>query len=282
MKRIMIIVMIGVLVIGDCYSQEACGGIFREEHSTWTFAGRELIAQVSVPCGTGPFPVVMAIHGGGFTGGSRKLYDSSMHQHFIDLDYAFISVEYRLVRDGGQHPEAIRDCLHNLHWIKDHALDFYIDPERIAVIGSSAGAYLAMMVGLTCNDLKYQPDYVPYQQKTTSVSAVISSAAMYDWNSITRGEAYTGEYRKDMKTSPVFLAPGSTTNAFLLLGGEKDVDWSPPDPARTMQRRLRDSGADCELYLRKSTNHPSLYKMDQPYVKWAFEKIDPFLEKYLR
>ena len=282
MKRFLFLLLTGIWIHTVVYSQEECRRVFREEHTTWSFPGRDLKAVVSIPPGSGPFPVVMAIHGGGFTGGNRNRFDSSMHQHFLDMEIAFISVEYRLIQNGGKHPEAVRDCLHNIYWIKDHALDFHIDPERFAVMGSSAGAYLAMIVGLTCSDTLYQPDYGPYQGKTTTVSSVISNAAMYDWKAIERGEAYIGKFRDDLKASAVYLAPLTTTKAFLLLGGEDYADWSPAASARMMDRRLNAVGAHSELYLREKTDHTGLYKMEQGYVKWAFKKIDPFLEKYLR
>ena len=205
-----------------------------------------------------------------------------MHQHFIDLEIAFISVEYRLIRDGGKHPVAIRDCMHNLHWVKDNAIKFKIDPSRVAILGSSAGAYLSMMVGLTCHDTIYQPDYGPYSSKTTEVNAVISNAAMYDWNSITNGDAYIKGHREDMYASPVYLAPFNKTPAYLLIGGDNDLDWSPAKSAASMQRRLTNSGVHSELYLRDNTKHPSLYHMEDSYVEWAFKKIDPFLENFLR
>ena len=282
MTRYLFIMLIGTLVYAKAYSQEECKQLFMEEHTTWTFPGRELKALISVPPGPGPFPIVMAIHGGAFNGGNCHRFDPGMHRHFLDKEIAFISVEYRLLKDGGKHPVAIRDCLHNIYWIKDHALDFHIDPERLTVMGSSAGAYLAMMVGLTCNDTLYQPDYGPYQNRTTSVQAVISHAAMYDWKAIEKGEAYIGKYRDDMSASPVYLSAGTTTKAFLLLGGEDDVDWSPAESARTMQRRLKRAGSHSELHLRKETDHVGLYKMENEFVRWAFEKIDPFLDKYER
>ncbi|MFC2098522.1 alpha/beta hydrolase [Bacteroidota bacterium] len=282
MKKHTIILFMGLLTCSIGYSQEECRRVFREEHTTWSFPGRELKALVSIPPGDGPFPVVMAIHGGGFNQGNRSWFDSIMHQHFIDLEIAFICVEYRLVKDGGKHPEAIRDCMHNLHWIKDNALDLKIDPSRIAVMGSSAGSYLAMMVGLTCHDTLYQADYGPYQGKSSSVNAIISSAAMYDWSAIKNGDLYIKGFREDMKASPVYLAPFNKTRAYLLLGGDNDLEWSPSKSAATMQRRLTNAGVHSELYLMEETDHPALYKMEDKYVKWAFEKIDPFLEKYLR
>jgi acetyl esterase/lipase len=282
MRKIAFIVLLSLLIFSSGKSQEECRRIFQEDHSTWSFPGKELKALVSIPAGEGPFPVVMAIHGGGFTEGNRNRFDSSMHQHFIDLEIAFISVEYRLVKDGGIHPEAIRDCMHNLHWIKDHALDLKIDPSRIAVMGSSAGSYLAMMVGLTCHDTLYQADYGPYQGKTSSVNAVISSAAMYEWTAIKNGKPYIKDFRDDMKSSPVYMAPFNKTKAYLLLGGDNDMDWSPPKSAATMQRRLSSSGVHSELHLKEGTEHSSLSRMDSSYVIWAFERIDPFLEKYLR
>ena len=271
-KKILVLLVLLVTTI-SVNAQAVCRRIFREEHTTWTFPGRELKALVSIPAGEGPFPVIMAIHGGGFTGGSSGRFDSSMHQHFLDLEIAFVSVEYRLVIDGGAHPTAIRDCLHNLYWLKDHAIDLKINPERVAVLGSSAGAYLAMMVGLTCNLPDYQPDFGPYQGKKTIIQAVISNAAMYDWMSIKQGDPYIKGFRDDKRASPVNLAAGTKTKAFLLIGGEEDINWSPSKPAAEIHQNLKNAGVHSELYLRVETAHEGLYEMDREYVEWAIETI---------
>ncbi len=246
---------------------------------TYVHPEETLMARIEVPVGTGPFPVVMAIHGGGFVIGDRTAYQQSFFDHYTDLGYAVIATEYRLISEAGKHPGPIRDCLHNLHWLIDHADEYGFDTDHIVVHGSSAGSYLAMMVGLTAGLPDFQPDFGPYQGLTAQVEAVVSSAGIYDWMVTTTGSGdyYIGDYKTDPDASPVHRADDSACPSFLILGGEDDSDWSPPAAAYAMDDSLIGEGIYSELYLRQGQDHPSFYDEECGYCVWAFVRIDPFL-----
>lgn len=97
--------------------------------------------------GDGPFPLFIHIHGGGFAMGDKrdghvkKLLDS------IRLGYAFASVNYRL-SDEAVFPAAVLDCRGAVRFLKAHAADYKIDPDRIATIGGSAGGNLSAMLAM--------------------------------------------------------------------------------------------------------------------------------------
>ena len=254
-----------------------------QDVETWNHNGISLKARIALPDGDGPFPVVMAIHGGAFSGGDRNRFENSFFKHYTDMGIAVMSIEYRLTanNEGGQHPRAIQDCMHNLHWLRDHADDYNFDTTRVALQGSSAGSYLAMMLALTCRQQDFQPDFGPYQHKKATVAAVISCAAMYDWTAISNGGNYISGSRHDPAASPVNLAAQSACPAFLLLGGANDTDWSPPQPAHQMQDSLQQHGVYCELHLKPNHGHPGFYGTTDEFSAWAWERVDPFVEKYL-
>lgn len=246
---------------------------------TYVHPEHTLMARIEVPVGEGPFPVVMAIHGGGFLFGDRTAFGADFIAHFTDLGYAYIAIEYRLPQEGGAHPEAIKDCMHNLHWLIDHADEYDFDTDLIVIQGSSAGSYLAMMLGLTAGLPDFQPDFGPYQGMTAQVQAVISSAGIYDWAAIStvHGGPYIGDYREDPSASPVNRAGDSACSSFLLLGGEADTGWSPPEVAQAMHDTLLAEGIYSELHLKPGEGHPALYNSTCGYCVWAFARIDPFL-----
>ena len=275
-----VFILLALLFIGESCpgTEEAISFI---EVDTYIHDTKTLKALISVPGGEGPFPVIMLIHGGGFNGGNRTRYDKSLVDHYLEQGIAVMSVEYRLVPEGGKHPEAIRDCMHNLHWLTDHAAEYRFDTSRIVLQGSSAGSYLAMMLALTSERNEFQPDFGPYQNRKVRVKAAISSAAMYNWTAITKGSEHIGTYRDSLKASPVNLARSGNCRHFLLLGGDSDTNWSPPGSARLMQSNLEAAGKSCELHLRTNQTHPALYDDFKEFSKWALPIIDAFLEEYV-
>lgn len=92
-------------------------------------------------------PVVLYIHGGGLIFGSRK----GMPRHQLTLywraGFAVVSIDHRLAPET-KLPGIVADIRDALRWVKDEgAALFGFDPERVAVAGSSAGAYLSLMAG---------------------------------------------------------------------------------------------------------------------------------------
>lgn len=101
--------------------------------------------------GDGPFPLVLHIHGGGFGMGDKR--DDHMDTYLKLLDYGLAvgSIEYRLSSEA-IFPAAVLDCRQAVRFVRRHAADYSIDPERIGVLGGSAGGNLAAMLGMNIPD----------------------------------------------------------------------------------------------------------------------------------
>lgn len=97
--------------------------------------------------GDGPFPLVLHIHGGGFGMGDKR--DDHMDTYLKLLDYGLAvgSIEYRLSGEA-IFPAAVLDCRQAVRFVRRHAADYSIDPERIGVLGGSAGGNLSAMLGM--------------------------------------------------------------------------------------------------------------------------------------
>lgn len=102
-------------------------------------------------------PVIMWIHGGGFTFGNDKSqrYIVEMASRFARMGYVGVSVDYRLRANPRDHfpstiSEAVEDALKGLDWIRNNKESLRIDPEKIIVAGGSAGGMIA--VTLCIND----------------------------------------------------------------------------------------------------------------------------------
>ncbi len=92
-------------------------------------------------------PALLFIHGGAWAKGSREDYYVYTH-HFASLGYVCATASYRLVREA-PFPAAVKDVKCAIRFLRSHAGDYGIDPEKIAVVGGSAGGHLAMMAAYT-------------------------------------------------------------------------------------------------------------------------------------
>lgn len=97
--------------------------------------------------GDGPFPALIHIHGGGFEFGDKR--DSHMDAYLdgIRRGYVVGSVEYRFSGEA-VFPAAVLDVRQAIRYLRKHAAEYRIDPERIGVIGGSAGGNLVAMLAM--------------------------------------------------------------------------------------------------------------------------------------
>ncbi|WZO95796.1 alpha/beta hydrolase [Isosphaeraceae bacterium EP7] len=110
-------------------------------------SGTPLKLDVARPLGEGPFPAVLAIHGGGWRGGSKGDVAPLMDQ-LVHRGYVAVSPQYRFCPEF-PFPAQVHDVKAAVRWVKAHAAEYRIDPERVGVVGFSAGGHLALMLGLT-------------------------------------------------------------------------------------------------------------------------------------
>lgn len=104
------------------------------------------------PPGDAPHPLIIWVHGGGWIYGSRRrlpphLFESRVHDQMLDAGFAVASVDYRLAREAG-FPGMLLDVKAALRWLRGHAAEFTLDPERVILWGESAGGHLAVMAGI--------------------------------------------------------------------------------------------------------------------------------------
>ncbi len=103
-----------------------------------------------VPAGaTKPLPLIIWIHGGAWKAGSKERCPAL---RYLQRGYAVASINYRL----SQHavfPAQIEDCKAAVRWLRSHAKEHNLDPQRFAAWGSSAGGHLVALLG-TSGDVK--------------------------------------------------------------------------------------------------------------------------------
>ena len=111
-------------------------------------AGDEpLLLNLARPGSQQKAPAILCIHGGGFRAGKREGWDARCNK-MAERGYVAATVTYRLAPQH-QFPAAIHDVKAAVRWLRANAEKYHIDPERIGVVGDSAGGHLAQFLGVT-------------------------------------------------------------------------------------------------------------------------------------
>jgi acetyl esterase/lipase len=95
-----------------------------------------------------PTPVIVWIHGGGWVSGDKKENGAPGTVSHTARGYAVASINYRLSGDA-LFPAQIEDCKAAIRWLRAHASEYNLDPNRIGVAGASAGGHLVALLGAT-------------------------------------------------------------------------------------------------------------------------------------
>lgn len=114
-------------------------------------AGESLLLDASVPPGNGPFPIAIIVHGGGWGSGDKHLDITGLFEPLTRAGFVWLSINYRLA-PAHRWPAGFEDVQTAIRWAKTHAADYHGDPQRIALIGYSAGGQLASLAAIRGED----------------------------------------------------------------------------------------------------------------------------------
>lgn len=145
-----------------------------------THDGTALAGDLYLPKGPGPFPVIVAVHGGGWIQGARTAYQN-FGPWLAARGYALFAVSYRLAKKGQKtFPHAVQDVLAAVQYVRGNAKDLNLDPERVALLGASAGAHLASMAALAGPQFAGAYPDDAHAKVATGVKALIGVYGIYD------------------------------------------------------------------------------------------------------
>jgi acetyl esterase/lipase len=219
--------------------------------------GTELLGDLYVPDGVDNAPVLVAVHGGGWQIGTRKFYvhwGPYLARHGI----AVFAVEYRLTKPGAKaYPDAVRDVRAAVSFIRTNAGQYRLDPERIGLIGDSAGAHLSALVALAGNEPPFAPGSSAVE--CIPVKVVVGFYGVYDmaaqWqhdlpvrprDNITEkflGAALYADRRIYFESSPISYATvDRNATRFLLVYGTHDDVVDPESQSQAFVVALKQAG----------------------------------------
>jgi alpha-L-fucosidase 2 len=214
-----------------------------------------LLFDAVIPEGPGPFPAAILIHGGGWVRGDRHTEMEPLFKPLTKAGIAWFSIDYRLAKDPITFGVAIKDVESAVRFVKTHAAEYNVDPDRVALIGESAGGHLAAMAALS-------------KDPATHVKAVVALYAPTDLASLATNAGLIPDQVRDQMTGTPWgglilgrlaqLSPvqhlRSEMPPFLLIHGTNDP-LVPIQQSRDMCAKMKALGNRCEVYAVEGAGH---------------------------
>lgn len=223
-----------------------------------------------------PSPLVIWIHGGGFTQGDKTMFVPTF---LTNYGYAVASINYRFSTDA-PFPAQLLDCKSALRFLRENAPKFRLDSSRIAIFGGSAGGTLAALLGTT-------PADETQKGGSEQVQAVV------DWSGISDVEKYydqdprrrfliekllNGEPRKNKDLARMASAVNFARQElppFLIMHGDQD-EIVPVSQSEDLYAVLHKAGANVQLCIVRGADHGLINEQN---VKMVIDFLDRYLKK---
>lgn len=122
--------------------------------------------------GNGPFPVILAVHGGGFQMGDKNSGEINPELTGLTRGYAVVAVNYRLSGEA-PFPAAVYDVKSAVRFIKAHAKEYNLNPNKIAAWGDSAGGNLVSMLGTSAGHPELEDFSTGNANESSTVTCVV-------------------------------------------------------------------------------------------------------------
>lgn len=221
--------------------------------------------------GDGPFPAIVFIHGGGWSGGNRHAFRSKM-EDAARRGYVAATISYRLTQPDKEtgrgkqpFPAQIHDCKAAIRWLRANANEYKINPQKIGVTGASAGAHLSLLIGLTSPSDNLEGNEGNPNQ-SSRVQAVVNIFGPTDLvREYETAPGAVGFLKAFFNATPdeakeQYLAASPITYVskddppVLTLHGDKDA-LVPPEQAKLLDERMKAVGATHELLMLPEQGH---------------------------
>ena len=131
------------------------------------------VLDIAYPDGEGPFPLIVFVHGGGFSGGRKDEFTIAFVFKLVSQGYAVASVEYRRALEA-PWPAQIHDVKAAIRWLKAHGEELNLKTDRLLMCGNSAGGALTQMTAATSATHQLEDLSMGNAEYDSMVDAIIS------------------------------------------------------------------------------------------------------------
>jgi acetyl esterase/lipase len=207
-----------------------------------------------------PLPVIVYIHGGAWLGGHRTAGHGRLAGYVAGGEYAGVSVGYRLTKEA-TWPAQVHDCKAAIRWVRANAKKYNLDPDKIGVMGDSAGGHLAAMLGTSGGVKELEGKPGAHKDVSSKVQCVVELfgpsdlPAMKDYPSSLDHDApgspegkLVGGRVSDKKAVAVAASPITYVSKddppFLIIHGNKDM-VVPYNQSERLSAALKKAKVEC-------------------------------------
>lgn len=254
-----------------------------------TADGQPLTMDYYAPKGRGVHPVAIVIHGGGYHGGDAKNGSEAYVADFLaPAGYAVFSINYRLAPKY-PYPYMVLDVQRAVRYIRFHAKEWDADPNKIALVGGSAGGFLSNMVGLL--NAAGDPNAAdPVDRVSAGAQAVVSLFAQSSFEFVPLNAdvhrlldpliAQKGEKAAIREASPITYV-SKDDPPFLEILGDMD-EYIPYSEATNLQTALQAVGVRCDIVRIPGGKHgtggwnklPGVPDWERQMTEWLNARLD--------
>jgi acetyl esterase/lipase len=247
---------------------------------------RALLLDLFLPKeGAGPFPAVVYVHGGGWSGGNKSAFHRQA-AHMATKGFAGACIQYRLSGEA-KYPAALHDVKAAVRWLRANAKQYKIRADRIGATGGSAGGHLVSLLALTAGKAELEG-----KVGVTGVSSAVQAVAAFNpaldltgmgkagsenaQGALLRflGKSYNEAPELYKEASP-FTHVNAKAPPFLFLHGTADQTVAY-EQSVMMQHELHKAGRHAELMTATGAEHgffnrppwfePTLQRMEQFFI----------------
>ncbi|MDR3460671.1 MAG: pectinesterase family protein [Verrucomicrobiae bacterium] len=217
--------------------------------------GEKLFLDAHVPAGEGKFPVALIVHGGGWMTGDKETDIVPVFAP-VATNFTWFTINYRLAPES-RWPACFEDVQTAIRWVKLHAAEYKGDPNRIALLGYSAGGQLVTLAGThAVADTQVQAivgfapptDLVADNERRGGLSVSMKNLFGFDTTNI------TDDVRKVLKENSPLTYVQPDLPPFLIVQGSTDKTV-PVNQSLAFQEKLKGAGVSCDMIVIPEAQH---------------------------
>jgi alpha-L-fucosidase 2 len=242
-------------------------------------SGESLRLDAHIPDGSGPFPMVVMVHGGGWTSGDKHKDITVVLEPLTKSgEFTWFSINYRMAPTN-RWPACYEDVQTAIRWVKARAVEYKGDPQRVALMGYSAGGQLACLAAVLAKEETRVQAVVGFSPPTDMVADTDRHGGLSKSLQALFGRETVDDSTKALlkEMSPINYVK-SGLPPFLFVQGDADKTV-PYDQTLAFMSKLKENGVANDIVTIKGAPHriTEWDKFDPSYK----EKLIAWLEQKL-